>query len=382
MIKKILGNVFLWLTGCLLLSIWTIYTSSFIGIFTAAVWFAIPILSYLLNLFAKKHITVLFHVPTTVAKNKSCYGELIIRNNSLIPVSNILCKVKATNRLTGNENISLLKLSAAAGEETKVRFEICSEYCGYLILETEKCCLLDWFGFLPVLCPAYAAAKISVLPDTFVPGISLSLSATAKTDADSWSQTQKGNDMTEVFALRDYVPGDSLKQIHWKLSSKKQQLIVREPSLPVEKSLLIFWDKNTKSASAKEMDAMAECMVSVCQELLNQGITYTIGWTEEKLCVFETIDTDDQLLSAIPRMLKHGANPEGGSGAFINAQDGGYGSYAKVIYLSRIYPEDFEPFSDGEMSFLLCGKETNAADLPAVCFGAETYEEDLQMIEL
>ena len=241
---------------------------------------------------------------------------------------------------------------------------------------------MDWFGFLPVSCKANASGKISVLPDTFVPGISLSLSATAREDAQNWSQTHKGNDMTEVFALRDYVPGDSLKQIHWKLSSKKQQLIVREPSLSVEKSLLIFWDKNTRAVNGKEIDAMAECMSSICQEILNQGITYTIGWTEGKLFVSQKIDTDDQLLSVIPRMLKHGAEPDAGSGSFLNVQSGNYGSYGKVIYLAGTYPEDFRQFSDGELSLVLCGKQNVETEFSAVFFDASNYEEDFEMIEL
>lgn len=382
MMKKILGSAAFWIIGCLFLSAWTIYTSSLFGVAITVIWIILPFFTFLLNLAARKHITAGVTVPATMGKRNIIYGELVVKNNSFIPVSRVLCKVKVTNRLTKEVTAAVVRLSAAALEETNVKFEISSNQCGYLIAEVSKCYLLDWFGFIPLSCAVGTVGKISILPDTFVPGIVLSLSATARDDSLSWSQTHKGNDMTEVFALRDYVPGDSLKQIHWKLSSKKQQLIVREPSLPVEKSLLIFWDKNTEESNGKEMDAMAECMVSVCQEILNQGITFTVGWTEEKLCVFENIDTDDQLLAVIPRMLKHGADTSSGSGAFLNAQAGGYGSYGKVIYLAGSYPEDFEPFSEGKLSLLLCGKENSATEFAAVFFDAEHYEEDLEMIEL
>lgn len=382
MIKKMFGSAAFWIIGWLFLSAWTIYTSSLFGVAITVIWFILPLLTFMLNLAVRKHITAWVTVPATMGKQKKIHGELVLKNDSILPVSRVLCKIKITNCLTKEVNTAVIRLSAAALEDTTVKFELSSNHCGYLIAEVSKCCLLDWFGFLPLSCTVGTAGKISVLPDTFVPGIVLSLSATARDDSQSWSQTQKGNDMTEVFALRDYVPGDSLKQIHWKLSSKKQQLIVREPSLPVEKSLLIFWDKNTEISNGKEMDAMAECMVSVCQEILNQGITFTVGWTEEKLCVFENIDTDDQLLAVIPRMLKHGADTSSGSGAFLNAQAGGYGSYGKVIYLAGSYPDDLEPFSEGELSLLLCKKEKFAAEYTAVFFDAEHYEEDLEMIEL
>ena len=382
MIKKILGRAALWLIGLIALSIWTIYTNHLLGVGIAVVWFLVPFVSFLFNMTVRNHISSWINVPSVIAKNKKTFVEFIFRNDSILSVSKVFCKLKITNRMTNCVTTSIISFSAAAKEETGTKFEILSNQCGYLNLEIENCWLMDWFGFLPVKCREKITAKASVLPDTFVPGIVLSLSSVVKDDAIHWSQTQKGDDMTEVFGIRDYVPGDSFKQIHWKLSSKKHQLIVREPSLPVEKSLLIFWDKNTREATGKEMDALAECFVSVCQEIMNQGICFTAGWTEEKVCVFEDIETDDQLLAAIPRMIKHGADLSGGSGALIHSQERGYGPYGKVIYVAGTYPDDFEPFSNGELSLILCGKEQVETDIPAVLFDADHYEEDLEMIEL
>ena len=70
---------------------------------------------------------------------------------------------------------------------------------------------------------------------------------------------KKGSDYSETFQLREYVPGDSIKQIHWKLSEKLDKLVVREASLPVQKSTLVFWDKYAENGfSPEEADAMAE----------------------------------------------------------------------------------------------------------------------------
>ena len=40
--------------------------------------------------------------------------------------------------------------------------------------------------------------------------------------------TKKGNDFSEVTDIREYQPGDRLKDIHWKLSAKKDILMVKE----------------------------------------------------------------------------------------------------------------------------------------------------------
>ena len=38
---------------------------------------------------------------------------------------------------------------------------------------------------------------------------------------------KKGYDFSEVTGIREYIPGDKLQNIHWKLSAKKDILMVR-----------------------------------------------------------------------------------------------------------------------------------------------------------
>ena len=52
-------------------------------------------------------------------------------------------------------------------------------------------------------------------------------------DCTEYAPDQKGADRTETMQIRDYVPGDPLQQIHWKLSTKLDRLIVRDPAQPV-----------------------------------------------------------------------------------------------------------------------------------------------------
>ena len=62
-------------------------------------------------------------------------------------------------------------------------------------------------------------------------------------DSDTSSPDRRGSDLTEPFRLREYAPGDSLRQIHWKLSSKLDRLVIREPGMPAARTLLVFWDR-------------------------------------------------------------------------------------------------------------------------------------------
>lgn len=125
---------------------------------------------------------------------------------------------------------------------------------------------------------------MSVLPDTFSAQVSLELPFYQTDEEESYAPDRKGYDLSEIYQLRDYVQGDPIRQIHWKLSGKLDTLIVRDPSLPVSRSLLVLWDKNTAESSPIEMDAMAEAVASVCQELSQNGMIYTLAWTMGRNC--------------------------------------------------------------------------------------------------
>ena len=49
-----------------------------------------------------------------------------------------------------------------------------------------------------------------------------------------------GEDTSEVFDIREYRSGDTSHRIHWKLSAKTDDFMVKEYSLPMERTVLLF----------------------------------------------------------------------------------------------------------------------------------------------
>lgn len=358
------------------------WNSSIYGLICAVIWLVLPLVSVTENFFLRNALTAKLLVPATASKGTLVEGVVEIRNGAIFPVGHLLCRLSLVNQLTGEREESWLSLSAAAKGRTQTRFELKSAYCGYLTLEIRELVLLDWFGFLGVSRKVDAKGKVSILPDTFEANVSVGISYVSAQDADNWSPYVKGNDYTEVFALREYVPGDSLKQIHWKLSSKFGQLIVKEPSLPLEKSLLLFWDKNAGTAKPEEMDAMAEVVASVGQALAAQGIYFTLGWTEGRSMVMEDADGEEALLQLIPRMVKAGALSE------EDRQEEAIGfseertAYGKVLYFAKAIPEYALPFSGADITALLCSTGEAASEWKTFYYSPKTYMEDLQAAEL
>ena len=82
-----------------------------------------------------------------------------------------------------------------------------------------------------------------------------------------------GNDFSEIYSLRGYEPGDDVKRIHWKLTEKTDEVLVREGSRPQEDEVLLYWDRTGNTVPAVA-DALAECVTSVGLALLQSRLRF------------------------------------------------------------------------------------------------------------
>lgn len=368
----------IWLSMLLLL---VVLVSSQLNIFTMTAlfsWLILPIISWVLNYYNRTNISLRMIMPPKASKNEGFIGKIIVKHDGVLPIGSTYGHIHLENHLTKEVKSQWIQLPVISKGQTEREFVFESVYSGYIEVKVDEMLLMDWFGFLSTKMEVYEIQRSSVMPDTFSLDVIVSASPVQGSDSETWSQVHKGNDYTEVFGLREYIPGDNLKRIHWKLSSKLNELIVKEPSLPTEKSLLLFWDKNTTEASAKEMDAMAEVVTSVAQDIGSQGIPYTLGWTEGDLIILEDVDRSEDLLSLIPRMIKTGGkNSESSS---VNIQ-GNNEMFGKVIYVSKEIPENTSIFDFSEM-IMVIGSHEQDKYWRTVNYMTDTYTEDLQKIQL
>ena len=341
-------------------------------------WFLLPFVTWFLNFRLKSRIKVKVELPSVSSKNSEFTGKLITINKSVIPVMKIVCKAAVENSLTGEKEVLYLPTYAIAkGSSVKI-FQLSSSYCGYIRVRIEKIYLMDWLGFLSVKIQPNTNTYVSVVPDLFTSPVFLQMSYTMKEEGENWSPIKQGNDESEVLSLREYKEGDNIRQIHWKLSAKKGIAIVKEPSFPIEKALLIFWDKNICQSEPKEMDVLAECVSSLGREFIQQGITFDLGWSEGSEECFESIDSMDRLLEAIPAMLKQGFDKNQGTGEYLQEAD-----YSKVIYFAGELPKHTENFFSCEnITFIICNQRRQESMPNVISIRASNYMEDLRNIEI
>ena len=113
-----------------------------------------------------------------------------------------------------------------------------------------------------------------------------------------------GNDFSEIYSLRGYEPGDDVKRIHWKLTEKTDEVLVREGSRPQEDEVLLYWDRTGNTVPAVA-DALAECVTSVGLALLQSRLRFVFCLQYPDGYYSSRIDSESAFLEAVGKML-HG----------------------------------------------------------------------------
>ena len=139
------------------------------------------------------------------------------------------------------------------------------------------------FGLVGAKKPVGLTAPSLVLPDVWPVELTVSERRSPDMDSSEYSMYHPGNDPSETFALREYLPGDRIKNIHWKLSEKTDHLLVRQLGLPVNNAILLVLDNTADTApSPEEREALGEAAVSVSAALCEAGLPHQAAWLDRE----------------------------------------------------------------------------------------------------
>lgn len=368
------------LEGILLYSF--LYFGSSAALAFAGLLAAVPVLCFPVNLYVSRYLRTSIDVSGNLRKGERGAITVTLENPARLPVLRISCGIEGQNQLNGELGAVTIMTCAMPGRKQRVTLKTDSDYCGRIRIWVNSLRLYDCFGLIGVPCKVDAVGHMTVQPETFAMDITVAPSPNSAEDSDQYASDRPGADLSETYQIREYVPGDSPRQIHWKLSNKFDRLIVRDPSLPITRPVLVFWERTGGSGNRELVDAQAETVISLCRSLLEQSIPFTLGWndTDRELCVLHEIHNMDELVGIIPRILRATGAQTGASGAGLLLQTGADALCGHMVYVAEEpQNEVLELRQFGKVTMLLCGS-TPVED--AVIFDAARYTEQLAQIEI
>lgn len=203
----------------------------------------------------------------SVRRGENVSMTLEVQHGSFLPIAPIVLELAATP----DAPEQTLQLSPAQGRNQQVTLTFHAAHVGLTTPGIKAVQLRDLFGFFRLRKESSEQlGDLLVLPTVFP------VEAIKFSPGDSGLETmaRATEDASSPSDIRPYQPGDSLKKIHWKLSLRKRELMVRRFEEPVLPEALILMDcspppaKNHPEVQQDLKDALLESAASVMEHLM------------------------------------------------------------------------------------------------------------------
>lgn len=198
--------------------------------------------------------------------------SLQLCHRGLLPIAPIRLEISAG----GADSVREIFLRDRPGKEQRLVLPFRAEHVGDFTPGVQAWTVEDLLGFFSLRRPVTDGQyHLLVLPNRFETD-PLPL---APGDPGSEMLAQATEDLSSPSDIRAYQPGDPLKKIHWKLSLRKQELLVRKFEEPILREVLILMDCSRPpswghpEAEADLRDALLETAASVFAAQLQTDLT-------------------------------------------------------------------------------------------------------------
>ncbi len=247
----------------------------------------LPLLTLLISLPAMLSSRLQATMAETVNQGENASLHIQMRSWRLLPMPDVqIC----LNLRTNDQERDIRYLSHLSREEGVLSLP--TETCGYLVPEFRKGRVYDTLGLfrLPMRLPKMA--PMAILPPERQPDPMPQLLHLLQQEL----KAKPGGGYSELHDHRPYRPGDPVKDIHWKLSLKSDELVVREALEPVQHRVVLAL-RTPHNAHSRSINLGNLRYLS--HWLLDHEVSHQIAWMEGANVRFQDVHTEEDILSVL-----------------------------------------------------------------------------------
>lgn len=215
----------------------------------------LPVAALILSLPAMLSIKIHVQCPLPVAMGDQEKLQLV--SSCLLPAPPVGGRIRVSRLTTGQQ----WRLKSGS--------VLPADHCGTLLCQPEKIRVYDYLGLFSLKVWRTQDLSVVIRPEpvevSYLPDLQRYL-------ARSW-RPKPGGGFAENHELRLYRPGDSLNQVHWKLSAKTGKYIIREAMVPNNSRILLSM---TLRGTPEALDRKFGRLLWLSRELLDKQLRHEI----------------------------------------------------------------------------------------------------------
>ena len=228
----------------------------------------LPFVSLAVSLPAMLRVRVLLSASGTSPRGEKAAARLKIDSRFFLPVGCLSMTFAGENRFTG-DRMKQRKISYWGVLKAEEKLVLPSDRCGVISCSLNRIWAWDYMGIFAIPVKRCDPAVYTVMP---VPQKPVPM---PELDQDSaiTLKPKPGGGYSEEHELRPYRQGDALNMIHWKLSSKLDEPIVREPQLMQRKRISL---SVSPCGTQRELESQMDQLLYLSTFLIEKGIPHRI----------------------------------------------------------------------------------------------------------
>lgn len=208
-----------------------------------------------------------------MVRGSEFYMKLKLHNASWFPLLNVTLRVQVENGFYNVSKEHTLNLPARTNGWTEVTYPLTTDYCGRITVRIAGARLMGLLGMYETDCDIRAMRECIVFPG----GEERMQEAGylyRKGVAEAMESREKGYDFSDISGIREYIPGDKLQNIHWKLSTKKDTLMVKERVSVSAMQLNVVVELTDCGMAAVE--GILEIAEGICRSFVHQNLPFVV----------------------------------------------------------------------------------------------------------
>ncbi len=286
--------------------VFTHYLDADIGVVVCAFLILAPLISAVLAKLASNQIHAEFKTPDYLTKGRHFQADVTFYSKSKLPIPFVRLELKPDLNFVQDDSRTV-QSAMIFDEPVHLEIGMTAKYagCGYISVDTLT--VSDYLGLFtfPVrnIPDSMKIGVIPAIPSLTGAGVMLHTVSDAvltmdeeeeETSASFTSQTTPG------YIHRDYIPGDNLKRINWKLSAKRNRLMVRmdESASAVRPALVFDFHTEGDEDTLKRRETLMEGALGFLSLLVKQGVPCSLRYASEGTWKCLILENEDAVESA------------------------------------------------------------------------------------
>jgi len=248
---------------------------------------ALPLLSLLASLPAMLSCRLEAGLPDSVEQGSRALLHLKLRSWRFLPLPEAQIRLNLRTRDREKDLRYLSRLSRSEGV-----LALPAEECGFLAAEFKRGRVYDMLGLfrLPMRLPK--PEPMAILPPERRPEPMPRLDQLLQQQL----KPKPGGGSAEIHEHRIYRPGDPVKDIHWKLSLKTDELIVREAQEPLRRKIVLALHT---PHGARERAERLGAFRWLSRWLIENNVPHTAVWMDGEQLQSRRIDCEADWMQAL-----------------------------------------------------------------------------------